>query len=106
MRATIQVTAYSVAGGSLRENTVGVDMEVLLYRVDRADGPQHWLALANGPQSVQITPESEPELRERGWLAQTGTPPVCVDGRWGGRNYPRYEMPASEVCRVLDALSG
>jgi hypothetical protein len=38
----------------------------------------------------------------RGWSAQFGTHPVCINGRWGGRNYPAIHVSAADLIEALD----
>ena len=101
MKAAVRKTTYAIVDDELVTTEVDTEVEVLIYTVSGLE-PTEWLSFAHGPQSINLTYEDR--IRAEGWQAQTGTPPVKVDGRWGGRNYSGYFMPAEEVCRVLDEL--
>jgi hypothetical protein len=66
------------------------------YRVEN-----DYLYLGNSQASARLE-DLEGLAREgEDWSAQAGTPPVEVDGYWGGRNYSKIVVPASELRRVL-----
>jgi hypothetical protein len=66
------------------------------YRVEN-----DYLYLGNSEASARLQVLEGLALNEMDWSAQAGTPPVKVDGYWGGRNYPKIVVPASELRRVL-----
>jgi hypothetical protein len=43
-------------------------------------------------------------IEDGGWWAQAGTKPVCVDGAWGGRNYPAMFVDADELKRIYGLI--
>lgn len=98
-RMRCAVTYYSVGrqrpGGvlvsSTREEHVGFHVE---------DG---WLHLHNSEASAPVEDLLHGAREQgRGWCAQAGTPPVCGDGRWGGRNYPEIHVSADDLIAALD----
>jgi hypothetical protein len=65
-----------------------------------------YLYLGNSEASARLQ-DLEGIAREgEDWSAQAGTPPVKVDGYWGGRNYPKIVVPAAELRRVLGVEVG
>lgn len=89
---TCTVTRYAVVNGRLVETTAD---EQTSYRIN--DG---WLYLGNSQASVRVESAREMAREEQEWCAQSGTPPVCVDGHWGGRNYPKIHVGVVELLRV------
>jgi hypothetical protein len=89
------VTRYVVQQGELQERE---RVEETSYEV--RDG---WLYLGNSAASARIEYLRRRAQDELPWGAQFGTPPVRVDGYWGGRNYPNIVVEGSELARVLAA---
>lgn len=100
MIITVKITYYSVVGNALVEATYDEEKELHVY--DR-DGVE-WLGFVRGPQSMPFDRIDE-AIRNGGWSAQSGTPPVCVDGRWGGRNYPKMFINVDELQRAKEELA-
>lgn len=90
------VTRYQVSQWGLTAITTA---EPTSYWVERG-----YLHLGNSAASGPVERLLE-RAREGGdWLAQFGTPPVFLDGCWGGRNYPEVRVAAAELVRVLTGV--
>jgi hypothetical protein len=71
------------------------------YRIENG-----YLYLGNSEASARVEVLEGLALNEMDWSAQAGTPPVKVDGFWGGRNYSKIVVPAAELQRVLGVEVG
>jgi hypothetical protein len=60
-----------------------------------------WLYLGNSYASAEVDRLRRRALQGGDWSAQAGTEPIWADGCFGGRNYPRIVVPATELERVL-----
>ena len=100
MNALVRETTYHVAEGEVKETTTDVEMSFILT----TSNEKLWVSHEHGPQSLPL--EGMYELVEKGndWLMQYGTPPVCVEGRWGGRNYPHMVVPHAELVKLKQEI--
>lgn len=98
MKITCTVTRYEWDDKTNAYNDVTQAEEARAY-VDIGHDGKLWIYLSLGAAS--ISQANTREAIERGrWLAQDGTKPVCIDGRWGGRNYPEIWVEGNELARI------
>ena len=92
-RIRCTVTRYRVLEDALHQD---VRVEHTDFHV--SDG---WLYLHNSSASAPVENLLADARAGRGWTAQAGTPPVFVEGRWGGRVWPRIHVYAADLLKAL-----
>jgi len=97
MNAIVQETSYHVAEGEVKETTIEVEMS---FTLTSSGNGELWVSHEHGPQSLPLKGLCELVEKDSNWLMQFGTPPVCVDGTWGGRNYSRMVVPHTELVKL------
>jgi len=120
MNIRCSVTRYSLIENVLREST---SVEETSYVIEQHGG-EDYILLGNCAGSAPVNRLIEDAKADRDWCADAGSAPVYVApcshgprpcaadcgcgpaddvGGWGGRNYPRVVVEASELRRVLCA---
>lgn len=98
---TGRVTKYYLTNdGPFEPMTLHERTETGVFTITVRDGVggQDWIYLDGGPCSMPV--DRLAGAANLGWHVQSGTPPVCIDGEWGGRNYPRIYIPAEQVAKI------
>lgn len=66
---------------------------------------EEYLCLGNSAASAPLKKLLAAAREGRGWSAQSGTPPVYVEGDgWGGRNYPKIYVEADALLELERAI--
>lgn len=96
-RLRCTVTRYDIIDGALREKT---SKETTGYRIERG-----WLYLNNSAASAWLSDVLREARAGQGWSAQSGTPPVFLEGRWGGRVWPKIYVEADALLELQEVMT-
>lgn len=103
----VKVTEYVIVAltdNEVRERVTTERMAFVLLKSTYSDIV--YVNHASGPQGLSLSLDSLIDccVKGRNWRMQVGTPPVKVDGFWGGRNYPNMLVMNDQLQLLKEAF--
>lgn len=102
----VNVTTYlimALTDDKVHERVTTERMAFVLYKSTYSDIT--YVNHASGPQGLPLDSLVDCCEKGRNWRMQSGTPPVKVDGTWGGRNYPDMFVENDQLQLLQEAFA-